>query len=247
MNFFIYAFLFGVFLGFLKYIVKPIVKGFFGEKIVSARLSGLTKDKYILLNDVMIENDCVSTQIDHILVSVYGIFVIETKNYKGWIYGGEYSDQWTQNIYGHKNKFRNPLKQNYGHVKALMNLLGQPKESFIPVVVFSNSATLKVKTKQPVIYASRLKKYVLGYRDVLFTQEEIRIFESVIRTSKMDSSLSNRVQHVKRIKSNLTYDNQKAASGICPRCGGELVERKGKYGEFLGCSNYPNCRFTESK
>lgn len=34
-------------------------------------------------------------------------------------------------------------------------------------------------------------------------------------------------------------------AGICPRCGGELVRRNGKYGEFIGCSNFPRCRYTQ--
>lgn len=90
----------GLLLGFLKYVVKPIVKGIVGEQIISALLSGLPKEQYILLNDVMLQTDKGTTQVDHVLVSVYGIFVIETKNYNGWIYGGEYAEQWTQNIYG---------------------------------------------------------------------------------------------------------------------------------------------------
>jgi hypothetical protein len=60
-----------------------------------------------------------TTQIDHVLVSVYGIFVIETKNMKGWIFGDERSAQWTQSIFGKKSRFQNPLRQNYRHVKAL--------------------------------------------------------------------------------------------------------------------------------
>jgi DNA topoisomerase I len=35
--------------------------------------------------------------------------------------------------------------------------------------------------------------------------------------------------------------------GKCPRCGGNLVEREGKFGKFLGCRNYPKCKFTKSK
>lgn len=159
MNYLIWAFAFGIFLGFLKYVIKPMVKGAIGEKIVSARLSGLPPDEYILMNDVMLSGEGKSTQIDHVLLSIYGIFVIETKNYKGRIYGSEYADQWMQNIHGHKNQFRNPLKQNYGHVMALINLLGLPKNSFVPVVVFSGQATLKIKTKQPVIYMNQIRKF----------------------------------------------------------------------------------------
>ncbi|WP_350617509.1 nuclease-related domain-containing protein, partial [Pseudomonas sp. HY7a-MNA-CIBAN-0227] len=65
-----------------------------------------------------------STQIDHVIVSIYGIFVIETKNYKGWIFGNEKQRQWTQAFpNGRKYKFQNPLRQNYLHIKTLADLL----------------------------------------------------------------------------------------------------------------------------
>ena len=37
-----------------------------------------------------------------------------------------------------------------------------------------------------------------------------------------------------------------AALKLCPRCGGELRKRNGKFGEFYGCSGYPVCRYTEN-
>ena len=51
-------------------------------------------------------------------------------------------------------------------------------------------------------------------------------------------------EHVNTIKKELKKQNTKVTANICPRCGGKLVTRKGKYGEFKGCSNYPKCRFT---
>ena len=85
MEYIIFAFLLGLLLEGLNYFVKRIMKGIVGEKIISVLLSGLPKEQYILLNDVILQTEKLTTQIDHILVSVYGIFLIETKNYKGWI------------------------------------------------------------------------------------------------------------------------------------------------------------------
>lgn len=56
--------------------------------------------------------------IDHVVISKYGVFVIETKNYRGWIIGNEKSEYWTQVIYKRKERLYNPIKQNYGHIKA---------------------------------------------------------------------------------------------------------------------------------
>lgn len=67
-------------------------KGNAGEKAVSRKLSRLPKEEYKVLNNVMLATSKGTTQIDHIILSIYGIFVIETKNYNGWIYGGEESE-----------------------------------------------------------------------------------------------------------------------------------------------------------
>ncbi len=87
---------------FLK-IKMPAIKGRLGEKSVAAVLSFLPKDEYIVLNDMMFGAGIHTTQIDHIVISIHGIFVIETKNYKGWIYGNSNNEYWTQNIYGNKS------------------------------------------------------------------------------------------------------------------------------------------------
>lgn len=84
---------------------KPLVafvRGKKGELNVKLRLRMLSSEKYKIINNLFISNNGQTTQIDHVVVSEYGIFVIETKNYKGWIYGGAKSDFWTQNIYGNK-------------------------------------------------------------------------------------------------------------------------------------------------
>lgn len=106
-------------------------KGKRGEKQMAVLLSMLPKKKYQVINDLLIQSGGHSTQIDHVVVSVYGVFVIETKYYQGWIYGGENSEFWTQNIYGHKYQLRNPLWQNQGHVKAISRVLGGP--GMIPI------------------------------------------------------------------------------------------------------------------
>ena len=126
------------------------IRGRRGERRISLRLFSLPSE-YHVFNDVYIEAQGRSVQIDHIVVSRYGIFVIETKNYTGWIYGNDKSEFWIKNMYGNKYRFRNPLKQNYSHVKSLQALLGVPESKFIPIIVFLNGATLKCDTAGIVI------------------------------------------------------------------------------------------------
>jgi hypothetical protein len=76
------------------------------------------------INNVTIPTPNGTTQIDHVIVSRYGVFVVETKNMDGWVFGDERNSHWTQSIFGKKYKFQNPLHQNYRHTKALSEFLG---------------------------------------------------------------------------------------------------------------------------
>lgn len=224
-------------------IFQPKIKGYLGEKAVANRLSRLPEQQYKILNDIMLRTNYGTTQIDHIVVSIYGIFVIETKNYKGWITGSEYAEQWTKNMYGKKYLFRNPLKQNYAHVKALEEKMNLSIDKFIPIIAFSGNSNIKVKTSKPVIYISQLKRVVQSYSDIKFKEQELDELVLRIRMSDVTTKETKR-DHVEQIRTQVKYNKSKVAQGICPKCSGQLVQRKGKYGTFKGCSNYPKCRYT---
>ncbi len=81
----------------------PKLKGHFCEHLVRKKLQKLPEG-YFIFNDLLFENNGRSAQIDHVVVSPYGVFVIETKGYKGWIMGGENSEYWTQVIYKSKTQ-----------------------------------------------------------------------------------------------------------------------------------------------
>jgi hypothetical protein len=219
-------------------------RGFQGEQKVKRKLNKLPDDQYIVLNDVILRTAKGSTQIDHVVVSIYGIFVIETKNYTGWISGSEYGEKWTKNMYGNKYDFYNPLRQNYAHMKALEEKLGMNENNFIPIVAFSDRCTLKVNTNQPVIYMSQLLSEIEGHLDYKIEADEIKdISERILALNVASQNL--RVDHVETIREYVREDNRKISQGICPKCSGQLVRRGGKYGSFYGCSNYPKCRYTK--
>lgn len=242
-NFYLYAVVCAI-IGIVWGIFEAKVKGYLGEAEISSILSRLSDKEYRVINNVMLKTERGTTQIDHVVISQYGIFVIETKNYKGWIMGGEHSDQWTQNIYGKKHSFRNPLKQNYGHIKALQTLLNLPSNIFISIVAFSPRASIKVSTNQNVIYFSQLKKKICSYKNIILDENELVYLTETIRNANIDSK-ENRRSHIQGVRYNAEVQNEQISNGICPKCGGILLERTGKYGPFIGCSNYPRCRFTK--
>ena len=137
-------------------ILWPRIKGYMGETIVKMKLSSLDKRKYSIINNLVLENsggNTYSTQIDHLVISTYGIFSIETKNYKGLICGSEYGKRWIQNIHGNKNEFMNPSLQNYAHIQAVKSILRKyyPNIKYFSIVAFSPDAKIKVKANASII------------------------------------------------------------------------------------------------
>jgi len=224
----------------------PLVKGKMGEGAIKRRLKKLPADTYKICNDIMIKNSKGGTsQIDHIVISKYGLFVVETKNYQGWITGGERSEKWTQTIYKKKSQFFNPLRQNYGHIRALMELLDLPQDKFIPIIAFSDKAELKVNVTSHVVYYSDVIKVIQNYKNIILTDNQVdNIYETLTKNNIVEAE--QRRDHTQSIKQNIQMKNQQISNGICPKCGGNLVLRNGKYGKFYGCSNYPKCRFVKS-
>lgn len=224
----------------------PSIKGYAGESKVSSILHRLPSDKYIVMNDVMLNTSYGTSQIDYVVFSVYGIFVIETKNYSGWIYGGDNSENWTKNVYGNKYPFRNPLKQNYAHIKALQEVLGiDNQKAFISIIAFSNAAELKFQSSQNVINFRQLKNCIQNYTTEILTFGECNTF-SLKLYGTTDYTKEQKKTHVQDIKTATKERENKIQNGICPKCGGQLVLRKGKFGSFYGCSNYPRCHFTQN-
>jgi len=218
-------------------------KGKRGEVQVAALLALLPKKSYKVINDLLIQSEGYSTQIDHVVVSVYGIFVIETKYYQGCIYGGDNSEYWTQNIYGNKYKLRNPLWQNQSHVKTIARIIGDSGNVPIyNIVAFSRQATIMVDRSLPVMYWWDVVPYIKRHK-VAHLSEALadRIYYKLMSVNVTDKAA--RKQHVTSVARNQTRRNIAVANGKCPRCGGSLLPRNGPYGTFYGCSNYPNCRY----
>ena len=222
------------------------IKGSIGEAKVNTRLNFLGKE-YIVLKDILIKtSDGYTSQIDELVLSEYGLFVIETKNYKGWIFGNEKAENWTQVIYKEKHTFRNPIKQYWSHIYALKSVLSDyPNIRYHPIVVFSGNATLKsIESSVPVIYSNRLNSTIrrLSFEKCL-SIDEVNKIQTILESSELKER-NARKEHIKNIKQNVREKKIKMANLICPRCNGELKLRNGRNGKFYGCSNYPRCRFT---
>lgn len=233
---------------FLFYRFKsPEYIGDRGESRVARQLKRLESEQYKVLNNVLISTASINSQIDHIVVSLYGIFIIETKNYKGWIHGNENSEYWSQTIYNYKSKFRNPIKQNWAHIYALKEVLSDFEHAiYHPIVVFAGNAELKnIYSKIPVVYDYDLIQTILEKCETPNLSVE-QINSIANRLKLFESQNRKEIREHKYKAQEYAYDRKKKlAELICPRCGENLVLRQGPFGKFYGCPNYPKCKYTQ--
>ena len=237
----LWALPFIVIIGLLK---TPKVKGIFGEAFVKLLAKfKLPADVYIPIHNVTLPTPDGTTQIDHIFVSEFGVFVVETKNMKGWIFGGENQAQWTQQIYKVKNKFQNPLRQNYKHVKTLESALEIPPEAIISVIAFMGEGKFKTNMPSNVTRGAGYVRYIKSFNVPILSQEQVQSVVAQIQSGRLEPSRATDKEHVQQLKSRKSA----SADKICPRCGKSMVLRTAKKGansgnKFWGCSGYPACR-----
>lgn len=177
-------------------------KGATGEFIVnlSAKLF-LDKEKYQLIKNVTLPTEDGSTQIDHIIVSKYGVFVVETKNMKGWIYGSQNQKLWTQKIYKYSSKFQNPLHQNYKHTKTLQSLLGLTEDQIYSIIVFIGDSTFKSKMPENVTHGKDYIRFIKTKVQPVLTDSEVKDISSKIQAGRLTPSFKTNREHVKHVKS----------------------------------------------
>lgn len=199
-----------VFLG-LYAVFKPYLKGRFGELAVATHVRLYLKAHYILLNDCTLPVEASgTTQIDHILLSPYGIFVIETKNYKGWIFGQERQKTWTQKIYKKSYQFQNPLHQNYKHTRVLENILADIVGADVihSIVVFMPDCTFKTEMPKNVFRGAAWVDYVKQFKDDVISPIELKQIQLRIEKEVLKKSCKTHRKHVQNLKQNQINSSQ---------------------------------------
>lgn len=227
------------------------LKGWLGELGLSfAARRALNKAAYRRLNNVVVRVASDTTQIDHLVVSRHGIFVIETKNLKGWIFGDEKSSKWTQSIFGRNYSFQNPLRQNFRHIKVLQELLDLPTSSFHSVVCFvDRSCEFRTPLPSNVILGKPFD-YIKSKTEIILTDDKIAEVMTMISSAALAPTsflgrLTGETNRVHRASLRRRY----SSTTTCPKCGGGLVLRStrggvGRRSRFYGCKRYPACRYT---
>lgn len=206
-------------------------KGRYGEYLIYKQLESLEKDgAQFLFNCYLPSGTSGITEIDVIMVHTSGIYVFESKNYAGWIFGDERDRQWTQSLMSKdrtqiKNYFFNPLKQNRIHMRALRAVIGYDKRPIYSVVVFTDRSVLKnvnytdsyarVVTQEDLLLAVRgLKRR----SENALTDEEVSNIKSVLYPYTQVSE-SVKQAHLENIKAHLKRKRLQGRLPVARRMG----------------------------
>ena len=174
-----------------------------GEENVAYMLSDL-QAKYggYVINNVILPIGKSSSQIDHIYFSKRGIFVIETKNYSGRIYGRDNAEYWTQTLIGShrvvKNKLYNPIMQNARHVQAIKRLIGN-RDYIFPLVIFAKGNIQYIESEN-VYSINSGRNYILRYPELLTDREVDKVYQKIMAFKK--KPVITEEEHINRIRSN---------------------------------------------
>lgn len=183
-------------------------RGKYGEFLTFLYLEKLNGYFKLMTNLYLPKKDGTTTEIDLIMVAETGIYVFESKNYSGWIFGDERNKNWTQSLQNRKkNRFFNPIWQNRAHINVLSSVLGIDNPNlFKSYIIFSERCTLKkINVTSP--YVKVMKRNALVHtvkKDInnsvkLVTPREIdQIYSNLQKYSCVDETIKR--LHVSNIK-----------------------------------------------
>lgn len=239
-----------------------------GEKLTERELKLvqlLGRKGKVLRNVYLPKGNGETSEVDVIFITQKGIFVFESKNYSGWIFGDEKSQKWTAMLPNkQKNQFYNPILQNKTHVKWMRNYVGEDVPLF-SIIVFSERCELKkVTVESPDVKVIKRDRTYAAVRDIwdqspdILSEEKINeLYDSLAKLTNVDEAV--KAAHIDNINQKYKKEEKKQETSaqaerqelICPKCGNVLVLRTAKKGEnagnqFYGCSNFPKCRYIQN-
>ena len=222
---------------------RSVKKGDKGEEKVNEILSIFNNDSYLINNLMLLGDNDVSHQIDHILIRPNGVFIIETKNYYGDIKGSINDSMWTKTYIKHGKqvieKFHNPIKQNNAHIKAVKKVIGKD----IPIinfVVFINNDVTNLGIYTVVNETQLVKRISLWESDIIISKAKMKEINHKLLYSEADIQSEdhlNRIKAIKKQRRDIRHDSILVMEkGICPVCGNKIKMNKNIY-------TCPNCKY----
>lgn len=183
--------------------------GGYGEYLTEYMFQGGNIDGYFkTLHNIYIPYRGRTSEIDVLLIHETGLYVIESKNYSGWIFGSAEQSQWTQVLNkNNKNRFYNPIKQNKTHINALSDFLELDKSLMRSYIVFSERCELKKvpdDTKEYTIlrrhHLLKSLKVTMKKSEAILTPEKIiELYNKLLPLTNVSESIKQ--DHIDNIQS----------------------------------------------
>lgn len=225
----------------------------------------------VLRNVYLPKTNGETSELDLVFITQKGIFIFESKNYSGWIFGNDQNKNWTA-VLPNKQKYRfyNPVMQNRSHMKWMEKVVGSDIPLF-SIIVFSERCELKEISLSSFAYVIKRERTYATVREIWNSNPDMvsddridEIYEKLQMYTNADQAV--KAAHIEAIQKNYlgratcsTYLDEQAGPAevgaesvpICPRCGSKLVLRVAKKGpnagnSFWGCSAFPKCRYTQN-
>lgn len=219
-------------------------KGQRGEWRVRRMLHrGLKAPRYVTLHNVTLDAPGGSTQIDHVVVSRFGLFVIETKNLQGRITGSERQPEWTQTLGQRTFTFQNPLRQNYRHTQVLASALQLAPAQVHSVIAFVGRSQLPAHRPPNVTQGNDCVRFIRTFTQPVWTPGQVQALAQQLQTRRLAPTHATHRAHVQQLKKRQSI----AVQHTCPACGKPMVLRTARAGArigqtFWGCSAFPLCK-----
>lgn len=186
-------------------------KGNYGEFLTFALLEKLQGENKLLTNIYLPNDDGTTTEIDLLMINKTGIYVFESKNYSGWIFGDEKSKMWTQSLKGGKKyKFFNPIWQNKGHINTLANLVEdvEIKDIFSYIIFGERCELKKVSVTSVNVFVinrnhllSKIKNNIATRTELLSSSQMNDLFALLKKYTLVDARTKQ--QHIESVKSKI--------------------------------------------
>ena len=156
---------------------------------------------YHLMNHVTLKIEGGTTQIDHILISKFGVFVIETKNYNGWIFANAKNSNWTQVVFHVKSQFQNPIFQNFRHVRAVQEKLDfLPSDVIKSAVVFVGGAEFKTEVPLGVFDLSGFVGYLREQTSEVMSHNRMQFCIGRLEATRQAITGQTDVEHIENLR-----------------------------------------------
>ena len=200
---------------------------------------------YRIVRNLMFETPTGTTQLDFTIVSAFGIFIVEVKNYQGWIFGDPSQQHWTQCVGGgRKFQFQNPIRQNFRHLAVMSEKTGIPQNLIFPVIAFGNECEFKTEMPANVVHFNEVASYIQKFDTVVIKPEQLTEIMETFLSWDNDIDAKKKREHVQNLRDAHAPAPIDARNVLCPVCGNRMVLRHGKGDRppFWGCSKYPGCK-----